>query len=111
MSSSPEEFREFADECLTWAKTARSNQKREVFLQKARTWIEATAAVEGKRGGPGCLNNFSASISGASAEVRLPSGRAAVCNRLDRASCRQGSSVGVVHYKSRVSLRWKHGRR
>jgi hypothetical protein len=50
MSSSPEEFREFADECLTWAKTARSDQDREVFLQMARTWIEATAAVEGKLG-------------------------------------------------------------
>jgi hypothetical protein len=30
-----------------------------------------------KRGGPGCLNRFSASISGASARVRLPSGVAA----------------------------------
>jgi VIT1/CCC1 family predicted Fe2+/Mn2+ transporter len=29
------------------------------------------------RGGPGCLNNFSASISGASAGVRLPCGGAA----------------------------------
>jgi hypothetical protein len=29
------------------------------------------------RGGPGCLNRFSASISGASARVRLPSGVAA----------------------------------
>jgi len=29
------------------------------------------------RGGPGCLNRFSASISGASASVRLPSGEAA----------------------------------
>jgi hypothetical protein len=35
----------------------------------------ATAAFE--RSGPGCLNNFSASISGASAGVRLPSGGAA----------------------------------
>ena len=29
------------------------------------------------RGGPGCLNNFSASISGASAGVKLPSGATA----------------------------------
>ena len=29
------------------------------------------------RGGPACLNRFSASISGASAVVTLPSGRAA----------------------------------
>ena len=31
----------------------------------------------GERGGLGCLNSFSASISGASAAVRLPSGVAA----------------------------------
>ena len=31
----------------------------------------------GDRGGLGCLNRFSASISGASAGVRLPSGAAA----------------------------------
>ncbi len=30
-----------------------------------------------ERGGPGCLNSFSASMSGASAGVRLPSGEAA----------------------------------
>jgi hypothetical protein len=30
----------------------------------------------GERGGPGCLNRFSASISGASAGVRLPCGGA-----------------------------------
>ena len=30
-----------------------------------------------KRGGPGCLNSLSASISGASARVRLPCGLAA----------------------------------
>ena len=33
--------------------------------------------VSEARGGPGCLNRFSASISGASAGVRLPSGAAA----------------------------------
>ena len=33
------------------------------------TWKEMA-----ERGGPGCLNSFSASISGASAGVRLPSG-------------------------------------
>ena len=33
--------------------------------------------VPAERGGPGCLNRFSASISGASARVRLPSGEAA----------------------------------
>jgi glucose/arabinose dehydrogenase len=37
------------------------------------------------RAGPGCLNRFSASISGASTGVRLPSGVAAGGSRLDRA--------------------------
>ena len=51
------------------------------------------------RGGPGCLNRFSASISGTSAGVRLPSGGAATRSRLYRVSCRQGSSVGAGHCK------------
>jgi hypothetical protein len=43
------------------------------------TPYEQTLAIHvpSVRGGPGCLNNFSASISGASAGVRLPSGAAA----------------------------------
>jgi hypothetical protein len=48
----------------------------------------------GRREGPGYLNRFSASISGVPAEVKLPSGAAAVVgSRLDRVSCRQGSNV------------------
>jgi hypothetical protein len=38
---------------------------------------EKMYVLDGLRAGPGCLNNFSASISGASAGVRLPSGGAA----------------------------------
>ena len=52
------------------------------------------------RAGPGCLNRFSASISGTSAMVRLPSGRAAVGRRLDWVSCRQGSNVVSGHCRS-----------
>jgi hypothetical protein len=44
-------------------------------LGKPLTEAERHELVE--RSGPGCLNNFSASISGASAGVRLPSGGAA----------------------------------
>ena len=43
--------------------------KRSVVLASHKTSVS--------RGGPGCLNGFSASISGASARVRLPSGVAA----------------------------------
>ena len=40
--------------------------------------LQDTSIQQGvHRGGPGCLNRFSASISGASAKVRLPSGGAA----------------------------------
>ena len=41
------------------------------------TRITLKDGEETDRGGPGCLNRFSASISGASAGVRLPSGVAA----------------------------------
>ena len=44
------------------------------------TWDQYEDGLESNlidRGGPGCLNRFSASISGASAKVRLPSGVAA----------------------------------
>src|SRR6202043_2850863 len=51
------------------------------------------------RAGPGCLNRISASISGASAGVRLPDGAAAGGSRLDPACCRQGSNVGGGNYK------------
>ena len=40
-------------------------------------FIDSQMAIPAQRGGPGCLNRFSASISGASARVRLPSGVAA----------------------------------
>jgi hypothetical protein len=39
--------------------------------------LSSGGALNEARGGPGCLNRFSASISGASAGVRLPSGVAA----------------------------------
>jgi hypothetical protein len=49
---------------------------RRLFIATASTATFALA-VPAVRGGPGCLNRFSASISGASTKVRLPSGGAA----------------------------------
>ena len=40
---SAKEYREFADECMGWAKTARSNQERQIFTQMAQTWLWAAA--------------------------------------------------------------------
>jgi hypothetical protein len=54
---------------LATAKEAHERFMKEFSLPLGLIWID--------RGGPGCLNRISASISGVSAEVRLPSGEAA----------------------------------
>jgi hypothetical protein len=51
----------------------------DVFADSATGFflLNGNIRITFERGGPGCLNRFSASISGASARVRLPSGGAA----------------------------------
>lgn len=39
-------FQDFADECLGWAKTAKSDNERDVFLQMAQFWLEAAMLSE-----------------------------------------------------------------
>ena len=46
------EFREFGAECLEWAKTAQSDEERQLFLQMARNWLYAAANLEGRLTGP-----------------------------------------------------------
>ena len=54
----------------------RSRKKKALsFAQNDVFWT--IGKLDDQRGGLGCLNRFSASISGASAGVRLPSGAAA----------------------------------
>jgi hypothetical protein len=43
---SSQEFRDFANECLDWAKTARSDSERDIFLQMAQVWLEAAVRSE-----------------------------------------------------------------
>jgi hypothetical protein len=43
---SAKEFREYADECLGWAKTAKSDKERKTFLQMAQAWLEAADLSE-----------------------------------------------------------------
>ncbi len=38
---SAKEYRELADECLGWARTAKSDKERRIFLQMAEAWVEA----------------------------------------------------------------------
>jgi hypothetical protein len=40
------EFRAFANECLDWAKSARSDSERDIFLQMAQAWVEAATRSE-----------------------------------------------------------------
>lgn len=40
------EYRQYADECFGWAKSAKSDSAREIFLQMAETWLEAAILAE-----------------------------------------------------------------
>ena len=46
MPSSPEAFREFAQECLRWAGETKSERHRQALLEMSRTWIQAALEVE-----------------------------------------------------------------
>jgi hypothetical protein len=39
--SAAKQYREFAEECMGWAKTAKTDRERDIFLQMARTWFAA----------------------------------------------------------------------
>ena len=38
---SAQEYRENAQECLAWARSARSERERDIFLEMAKTWLRA----------------------------------------------------------------------
>jgi hypothetical protein len=44
------EYRENANECFTWARTARSDREREIFLEMARAWLEAATLASRRPG-------------------------------------------------------------
>ena len=44
--SSSKECREFADECMGWAKAAQSEREQRVFLQMAETWLRAAIMAD-----------------------------------------------------------------
>jgi hypothetical protein len=43
---SAKQFREYADECMSWAKTAASDKDRQNYLQMAEVWLRAVAQYE-----------------------------------------------------------------
>jgi hypothetical protein len=45
--SSAKEFRENASECFGWARIAKTNKERDIFVQMARAWLDAAARHDG----------------------------------------------------------------
>lgn len=41
--SSAEDYRSCAQECFDWARTAKSERERDIFLEMTRTWLVAAA--------------------------------------------------------------------
>jgi hypothetical protein len=44
--ASAQDFRDYADECLEWARTAKSDQERRIFRQMAYTWWNIARLTE-----------------------------------------------------------------
>jgi hypothetical protein len=44
--TTPNEYRQFAEECFKWAKRAKSDEERETLLDMANTWMQAASIQE-----------------------------------------------------------------
>jgi hypothetical protein len=49
MSFSAKEYREYADECMGWAKSAKTAKERDIFLQMAKAWRDAALIARDRR--------------------------------------------------------------
>jgi hypothetical protein len=45
MSTAAEDYQHFAEECLRWARDARTEADRKAFLDMAKTWAKAAARL------------------------------------------------------------------
>ena len=64
------EYRDYADECMDWAKTAKSDRERAIFLQMAQTWLDAATLRDGKEHPPARLPLYN--------EIKVATGGGAV---------------------------------
>jgi hypothetical protein len=46
------EYREYVDECIGWAKSAETDYERDIFLQMAKSWMEAALIANGASSRP-----------------------------------------------------------
>jgi hypothetical protein len=44
--STPDDYRAMAEECFRWARHAQTEDKRQAYLDVARTWLEAASAQD-----------------------------------------------------------------
>jgi hypothetical protein len=42
------EYRQYAEECLKWARAAKTAEEREAFLKMAHAWTQVRATMNGK---------------------------------------------------------------
>ena len=45
---SSQEYRQFAEECLRWAREIEDEAQRQLFLEMASAWVQAAALADGK---------------------------------------------------------------
>ena len=45
--SKTDEYRQFADDCIAWARLATSDDQREQFLELAKKWLSDAESIEG----------------------------------------------------------------
>jgi len=53
--TSSQECRDYADECLGWARTAHNDCKERIFLQMAEAWLQAASLAERREKAEGQL--------------------------------------------------------
>jgi hypothetical protein len=46
MAANPQEFREFARECLRWANETQSERHQQELLEMSKTWFQAALELE-----------------------------------------------------------------
>jgi hypothetical protein len=60
--SSAKEYRQYASECMDWAKSANTEQERDIFLQMAKSWMEAAVLARDRETPP--LSSLSTKLPG-----------------------------------------------
>jgi hypothetical protein len=63
------EFRDFAYQCLDWARTTTSDNERDIFLQMARSWLEV---AERSDAGPTAVDRARQEVVSRLAQTVIP---------------------------------------